>query len=292
MSYPGRQGHKRNGGCAQSLKLVAVVISVGLACSTNGQGRVCDGSAKLKLRVFGETAPDREIRGSVVQSENGFPSFGLDGLCNYWISAGWTSAIENIEFGWRSGHADQSLQNEIEQAFPLENLESLADCQDTSGLFDATAGVLKSVSSQASCVRGGPRFKAAWLVVESHAMDMWIHGAPMTGGMHVAAVQTMDGDTSKPYPWPAVEPLADFIPPDSLASTNGASRLVGDPATAEALRVLRSQYLDDRRASPGLFFDGQKMTDGSSTATVYMREELPYEDARGLWPFRETPLPP
>jgi hypothetical protein len=93
------------------------------------------------------------------------------------------------------------------------------------------------------------------------------------------------GDDSKAYAWPATEPLSTFLLSDNEVDSTGVSHAVTDLATAQALRALRDQYISDRHATPGFFYDGQKMNDAATTATVYMRDQLPYEDAQGLWPF-------
>jgi hypothetical protein len=68
------------------------------------------------------------------------------------------------------------------------------------------------------------------------------------------------------------------------------SKLI-DPADAPPFRALRDKYIADVAASPELYvnWDGQKMTDGKRTAFVYMRDAIPYEDARGLLPFSGPP---
>jgi len=112
-------------------------------------------------------------------------------------------------------------------------------------------------------------------------------------GIRVEAVSVNGGDDSKSYVWPSGMPLAALTLPDGgaadLPSASGVSTLVTDLERARALRALRAQYIAERTASPGLFYDGQKMMDENDTsALVYMRDQLPYEDSDGLLPFSDT----
>jgi hypothetical protein len=128
-----------------------------------------------------------------------------------------------------------------------------------------------------------------------HAPDLWNEGAPLDQGIHVEVVLPNDGDNSKAYAWPSGAPLNALILPDgsSLTFTSGVSTLITDPGRAQPLRMLRDEYIADRRAAPGLFHDGQKMTDENNTnALVYTRDQLPYEDDRGLLPFSDPADPP
>lgn len=115
----------------------------------------------------------------------------------------------------------------------------------------------------------------------------------MDGGIRVEAVSVNGGDDSKSYVWPPGMPLAELILPDEggadFRSSSGVSTLITDSERAGALRALREQYVAERTASPGLFYDGQKMTDENDTsALVYMRDQLPYEDSDGLLPFSDS----
>jgi hypothetical protein len=285
-------------------RLLAATALLGLGCSGGGgpgvatSSLICDGTPALKLRLYVEPENMRELRGSIVRVENGFPSFMLDGACNYWMSGDWNDSAEPLarDLGWRTGHVDADLQRQLEQTLPLEHLDELADCQSTVGLFDASALTISSATSHATCVRGGPRFERAWSLVEARGADLWSQGAPLDGGIRVEAVAFSSGDSSQAYPWPASQPLGALMLPDDVAPqddkqfTSGVSTLISDPATAAQLRQLRDQYIADRHATPGFFFDGQKMDDHGTQATVYMRDQLPYEDAQGLLRFPDQAL--
>jgi hypothetical protein len=70
----------------------------------------------------------------------------------------------------------------------------------------------------------------------------------------------------------------------AFLNTPGLSKLI-PAADAPKFRALRDQFIADVAAAPVLYQDGQKMTDGTRIALVYMRDALPYEDASGLLPF-------
>lgn len=250
---------------------------------------ICDGASELKLRVFVEPQNGRELRGSVVRVENGYPSLMVDGSCAYWIGGGWIEDSLGRDLDWRRGQLDTSLEQALERAIPISRLADLGDCQSSAGIFDKSARSFRGVTSMASCIQGGPRFEAAWSFIQAHAADLWNQAVPLDQGLRVEAVIS-GGDDSKTYPWPVSEALSAFVLPDGNGiNASGVSRLIADVAAAQQLRQLREQYFSDRRAAPGLFYDGQKMGDQNTTALVYMRDQLPYEDSQGLLPFSDPP---
>ena len=253
---------------------------------------ICDGSAGARLRIFVEPQNARELRGSIVRVENGYPSLMIDGSCGYWIGGGWIEDPMTRDLGWRQGHLDAALEQELRMLVNLGNLSSLQDCM-TNTVTDASTRSLRAATSRARCIQGGPHFEAAWSWATRNAPDLWRQGVPLNGGIRVEAIPLHAGDDSNAYVWPSGMPLAALILPDnegSNQSSSGVSTLITDTERAQALRALRDQYIADRTASPGLFFDGQKMTDEDNTsATVFMRDQLPYEDNTGLLPFSDAP---
>lgn len=255
---------------------------------------ICDGSASLRLRIFIEPQNARELRGGIVRVENGYPSLMIDGSCGYWISGGWIEEPLSRDLGWRRGHLDAELESELRKVVPIGNLATLEDCKFSTAA-DVPTRSLRAATSRARCIEGGSRFEAAWSWVMLHAPDLWRQGVPLDEGIRVEAVSPNGGDHSESYVWPPGMPLAALILSDvesgaDPALASGVSALVTDLVRARALRALRAQYIADRTASPGLFFDGQKMTDEDDTsATVFMRDQLPYEDNAGLLPFSDAP---
>ena len=179
---------------------------------------------------------------------------------------------------------------------PLDDIGALADC-GSGGIPDASTLVIRTETATATCggipvsSAAGARFLAAWTVVQTIASKLWESGTPMDGALHVSAV----GPTSLPptptspaaYAWPSAQPLSAFVLDSRDLSKNGVSRLVEDPDAARQLRAMRDQYLADRAARPGLYsnWDGLIAADQSTTAIVYMRDAIPYEDAQGLLKF-------
>ena len=247
---------------------------------------LCDGISELRLRVFQAPPLARERRGSVVRIENGYPSFAIDGNCSYWMGGGWFSQPgEPRDLDWRVGQLDEALQNAIQETIPLGCVPQLNDCAAWTTVFDASARIIADKHSALACVEGGPRFDSAWNLIVQRAVDLWQSATPIAEGVHISAIRVDEGDDSKTYMWPLSAPLAAFQLSDGLEYAVGASTLVTDVVEADALRALRREYLRDRAATPGLFFEGQKMSDGATTLLVYFRDALPYEDERGIWPF-------
>jgi hypothetical protein len=204
------------------------------------------------------------------------------------MNAGWFNGEPNVDtkdLGWRSGQVDADLEADL-NTLPLGHLDTLADCLPNT-FFDKPLSIISDGISGAGCVDSGPRHLAAYEMVNARAADLWERGSHMTAGLWLSAVPFNDGDTSKAYPWPLMEPLSSFIiPEDELGfGLSGVSRLVEDVTAAAELRALKAEYIKDRQATPGYFYDGQKMADGTTEALVYMRDQLPYEDEHGLLPL-------
>jgi hypothetical protein len=258
---------------------------------------ICDGSSALRLRVFVEPQLAREMRGSAVRVENGLYSFAVDGSCQYLVSGSWRDDITSLDQGWRVGQVDDALRAELDRSMGTADLSSLSDCISMGGQFDFSAQTIRNQRSKAHCLgTPGPRFSAAWAVVFDRGADLWARGKPLPGGIRVEVIdvwgEAPGGPVSQAYPWPAGLSLEAYIVDPMLAALNppGLSKLI--PAgEAQQFRSLRDQFIADVLASPnplGSYGNGQKMTDGQRTALVYMRDELPYEDANGLLPFSDV----
>jgi hypothetical protein len=258
---------------------------------------LCDGNAVMRLRVFVEAQPGREMRGSKVRVENGIKSFALDGMCSYWISGGWNSLDGSLsrDRGWRTGTLTVEFKNALDRVFGFDDLGPLADCVPEAGLFDASVRTVRSERSAARCGTKGTLFDAAWMAIEARGAELWASAKPMNGGIRLVAVEApIDGPPlAIPYSWPSSQPMDTFMIDGQAASDNlsGMSKLVSEPEEARIFRALRDQYLSDRDATPGVYgnWDGLKVNDGQRAAWLYMRDALPYEDEQGLLPFSELP---
>jgi hypothetical protein len=255
-----------------------------------GRAILCDGSQALKLRIF-LAASGSELRGSFVRIEHGYSSFGLDGECTYYMSAGWTNGHLDRDRGWRHGTLPQDALVELSTALNPSRLQDLqVDCPDGSGFADATPWIVASSESRSGCIVPGKKLSAVLDTIRSRTSILWSNGREMDGPIRLSAAG-LGGDASTVYPWPLAAPLADFMIREDVPEAEyqgysvGISKLVTDATDAARLRVLRDQYIADRTAAPGLFTDGLEASDGTSLAFVYMRDALPYEDEHGLWPF-------
>jgi hypothetical protein len=59
-------------------------------------------------------------------------------------------------------------------------------------------------------------------------------------------------------------------------------------ADAAPLRAIREEYLSDTRPGDLYAADGIPITDGVISATMFLRDALPYEDERGILPLPEA----
>jgi len=258
----------------------------------NGPAKValCDGTDRMRLWVLVEPTGDREVRGSIVRVENGLPLLMVDGTCKFWIGAGWSEDALSRDRALRTGKLSAADSKALEAALPLDDLMPLGDCKAVAGHFDASILAIRAERSSARCATSGNRFGAAWAAVQTIARTLWNQSVPLDGPIHVSAVEAPFDNTgsAKPYDWPITTPMASFLIPDGRGQfASGASRLVMEPDAAKKLRAMRDQYLADRGTKPGLYvnWDGMKVSEEGKIALVFMRDALPYEDARGLLQF-------
>ena len=260
----------------------------------SGRQALCDGVQHLRLLVL--IRMGSEPRGSIVRVENGHPVIAIDGTCSYWIGGGWTEDALSRDRPFRTGRMSEADVRAVEESLPIDDVAALADCPPPpAGLFDYSIRDIRSETMMASCIGSAPeltagtRFEAAWMTVQAIAGKLWDDGMPMDGALHVSAVEASSNAsaTPAPYAWPNALPLGPFILSSSDWFKSGVSRLVDDPGSARQLRAMRDQYLADRTAQPGLYgnWDGLMASDQSSTVFVYMRDAIPYEDARGWLTF-------
>jgi hypothetical protein len=272
------------------------------ADGTNGDGAddssstafaLCDGTQQLRLWVLVEPQFGRELPGSQLRVENGYPFLAVDGTCSYWLGGGWMEDALSRDRGARRGTLTAAEAAALEQGSSLADIGSLRDCVVVAGQADVSVRAIATATATAECPSTGTRFDGAWSAVRTLAQALWARGTPMDGALHIGAVVAPYDASTTPaaYVWPLATPLADFLLDPGKDGSNfmngGISMRVDDPASTTELRALRDAYLADREAQPGLYtsWDGLKATDGSTTALIYMRDAIPYEDAKGLLHF-------
>lgn len=252
---------------------------------------ICNGSSAVVLRAYIEPDLSRELPGSSVRVENGFPSIVIDGKCKYWLNGGWLEDSLARDLGWRAGVLSAQVAATLESVIDVDHLSDSNDCTYSAGMSDYSIMTIRSLKSSASC-RGtaGSKFSADWKVLQDSAVTLWEQAIPLDQGIHVAAVSASSAAPGGPVPyaWPTGIDLGSLILDPQQASLNstGLSQLVELP-DATQLRQLRDQYLGDVKAEPGAYvnWDGLEVTDGTRVAVVFMRDALPYEDPKGLLPL-------
>lgn len=251
---------------------------------------LCDGVQHLRIAVayVGGGPPPP---GSTVRSENGYSLFAVDGTCSYFIAGGWTDAPSGTDFPVRTGKLSDADARVLEDALPLGDNGALGGGCAPAVIPDAPDRVIRTETAPDPCGQlplssaARMRFDAAWMTVGTIGGRLWEDGTPMDGALHVSAVPTSAASRPTVYAWPIALPLSGFVINSSDWYKSGVSRLVDDPAAARQLRALRDQYLSDQAELPGGFGGDMQATDQSITAVVYMRDAIPYEDARGLLQF-------
>ena len=268
---------------------------VGTGDAGNDAGTVrqplCDGIEHLRVAVA-YVGGGPGARGSTVLSENGYALLAIDGACAYWIAGGWGEEPSGTELPVRTGKLSDADARVLEDALQLGDIDAPGGACASAAAPDAPGRLILTKMTDVICERplmsaaASMAFNATWTTFASVAPRLWKDGAPVEGPIHVSAVPGSAGPASfTVYPWPLALPLGSFVLDSSDWSKRGVSRLVDDPDAARQLRVLRDQYLRDRSAQPGRFGDGLLVTDQSTTAVIYMRDAIPYEDERGLLQF-------
>lgn len=252
---------------------------------------LCDGSDDLTLNVFAQGQPGRGVIGNGVRVENGFPSFGVDGQCRYFMSGGWPGAGSEgqaSDEGWRQGMVDSELRRTLESLAGAADLGSKDPCSPLVGVADVPPVVLANTRSAVACTGEG-RTAMVYQAIQERAPALWMRGQPMDQDLHVVAVEGLSPDGEQPlYDWPSGLTLRDYLQDQTALYVEpvGMSRRVA-AADAGPLREIRERFLSDQQRISAATAGGIQMTDGEISAAVFLRDALPYEDERGLWP----PLP-
>lgn len=274
-------------GCAGGRPATGTTVDGASDGSSVGAGGLCDGTERLRLRVDYEGG-GQEVTASYVRVENGYQFFMVDGICRYWIGGSWVDEIESRDRPVLTGTLGTVEAMNLESALPLARVAELADC---TGPRPADAGerVIRVEGASARCPGGaGTRFDAAWTGVGALVTRLRPQARAAEGAIHVSAVSAdPPPGTRAPYAWPLTAAVDSFFVDTGPGNPSGRSHLVTNPMDAAALRALRDQYLAERTATPGPFasWDGLRVVAAGQHAVVFMRDALPYEDARGLITF-------
>jgi hypothetical protein len=276
--------------------LVGATLSLlaGVSCSSDGDAPpatvpLCDGSANLTLRIFYGGQSGRELFGSAVRVENGFPSFAVDGQCQYFISGGWFDDLQARDFGWRQGSLVNDLRDTLEANAGVEDLRSTYDCGRAVPVADAPPAIIANARSSLICVGGTSEpVGNVFALIVRRARELWAGAQPLDGGLHVTVREASGAEPPRWYPWPTGLRLLDYFETNSdilYDAPEGRSRPVA-AMDAAPLRALREEYLRDTQ---GAFAtgDGIPITDGETLGAMFMRDALPHENERGLWPLPE-----
>ena len=271
--------------------MTATALLTGAACNSDAGAPVpavplCDGSERLTLRVFLAGQSGHEVLGSAVRIENGFPSFAVDGRCNYFMSGGWLEDKQARDYGWRRGTVSDELRGVLEARAGADDLVSAYDCSGPLAA-DASPAIVANSRSLVACPDGVGAMRAVMTAIRQRARDLWATGRSLEGDLRVTITQEHGLEPPQRYPWPRTLALVDYLEPDLnafVAEPVGRSKRVA-ASDAAPLRAIREQYLLDTR--PGILYVGAgiPITDGETSATMFLRDALPYEDDRGILPL-------
>ena len=277
-----------------SVVIATVSLLAVASCSSDADAPaamvpLCDGSSAMTLRIFYAGQSGREVLGSAVRIENGFPSFVVDGKCNYFMAGGWLEDQQARDYGWRQGTLSDDLRRTLEAKAGAEDLPSAYACSG-SGALDAPPAIVANARSSVICSSdANESVREIMSVIRQGARELWAAGQPLAGDLRVTIREASGAEPPQRYPWPSGLALSDYFEPDSSSlyfEPEGRSKRVA-AADAVPLHALREQYLRDTR--PGVLYIGEgiPITHGETSATMFMRDAVPYEDERGLLPLPE-----
>lgn len=277
----------------RAVVIFTISLLAGAGCSSDADAPaatvpLCDGSEQLTLRIFVAGQSAREVVGSAVRTENGFPSFAVDGQCQYFMSGGWVEDEQARDYGWRQGIVSDDLRSMLEAKAGAEDLPTAYDCNGPLAT-DASQGIVANARSTVVCADGGEAMGEMLTALRQRARELWAEGQPGDGDLRVTVWAASDSEPPRQYRWPNGLALRDYLEPDPNAlvlEPEGRSKRVA-AADAAPLRAIREQYLSDTR--PGILYTGNgiPITDGKLSAAMFMRDALPYEDERGILPLPE-----
>ena len=268
----------------QAPLLAALAVVAAMGCGSEPPTvPLCDGTDGLTLRVFYEVLRTLEPPAGVVRVENGYPSFAVDGQCRYYMSGGWQGVMGRDQ-GWRQGNLDAGLRRSLERLGASE----LSDDCGSEHVNDAARLVVATALGAVGCLSQlNGELAAVVDLIRRQSPQLWMRANALDQGLHVVAAPPPDVETPRWYPWPDGLALQDYFDPDSDSFTfspQGRSKIVS-AADAAPLRASREAFLSDLARVAMQKLDGIPVTDGEGFARVFMRDALPYEDDRGLWPL-------
>lgn len=281
---------------SSSVSSATLEASVNLEASSNAAEQettspveICDGSEKLRLRFF--VVPSQVTMGGAVFIEHGNWSFAVDGKCRYWINGGFGGKPYAYGQPWRTGVLPADLLEQLRAALDLQRLEDLGNCRTSGTTWDVSWLTIRSEYSRVLCqgseAISGSQFEPVWELLQGRGAELYLSGDDITGGVRVVAYEASFDTFSNFQDWSLTSPVSSYLVPVNLGDSPGNSLLVADPEDAERLRELRRKDLTYRASHPEYQRDGVYVADGEQYAVVYLRDALPYEDERGLWPFSD-----
>lgn len=276
----------------------AILISLGCValagCSSEADGGaaapavpLCDGSSTLTLRIFYQGG-GLDYPGSEVRVENGHPSLAVDGQCRYFMSGGWTEDRQSRDLGWRQGLLPDELRRALEQRAGSEDLQRTYGYSSGPPALDAPSAVIANARSAFIGGDGRQPVLDFFAFIRQNAPVLWATGQALDGDLHILLREPSGGEPPRRYELPSGFELRDDIEPASPVEALSGEGWRGRVPRAEAAawRTIREQYLRDTApAGAGYTSAGIPVTDGELSATLFMRDALPYEDEQGLLPL-------
>ncbi len=255
-------------------------------CSSDDSRRVCDGSAGIRLAIAYDGQVARREVFSPVLYELGAPFLYVDGACNYWVSASWTST--DSFSGWRAIHTGK-LSADQEQALAdsmhyADMASFVRQCPQTTTIADETLLHLYDGQLVAGCWPDAPVLQSAQALWHDLGQKLYAAATAVQGSLRVeVGGPGIYGLFPEPPPhvWPLSTPIDDFVVPWNKSNSIGQSKRVSDPDDVAKFIALRDQYLAEQNPL-GPHDPGIKI---GVDYVLYLREDLPFTNEVGLAPF-------
>jgi hypothetical protein len=244
---------------------------------------LCDPSDTAATRIALEQRTPRAEPGEALLYDNGATYVFVDRQCNYWAS--------NPSRVWEETHAgvlDSETAARLGAQLHVNAWDELGGTWNdpAGGWADAPTLIFDNAATAVVCAdfcdasSVPDEVKAMRDALSDVAQELWDRGTAAPSRLRVVALP-MDASVGGPFvDWPLARPISDFV---RTSGGFGQGVLEDDGASVQALKALRRSFLDGEH---GAFVWGMlPVKSGGAYYGLYVRDALPFEDARGLVPL-------
>jgi hypothetical protein len=241
--------------------------------SARFERRICDGSAGIRL-ALGLAGGGMFLPFTSVLHDLGHIFLYVDGHCRYWAHQP-VPDTDNYS-RWRPYREGVLTPADEQRLHDSVNYDGVPEdqCGPRRQLPDAPRTFLWDGREDKRC--SDDRFDA------TAALRTELHNAatPVNGPLRIQVGQGFHAEPPVAYDWPLTTPIDQFV----IEYGETRSFRIDDVTAVAALRALRERALADAEAtSRPLTVIGIRLSEGSDSYFMSVRDELPFVSADGSW---------